>query len=214
MTSLSLEEAVTEFLGIIVNMDSYDEDEVRGKFETLMESVLNKIRDKNNLSSRVMNLIESQIILNPEMNDQRRLFIMKCFSHYNDHMLEILKKRVNFARKHDLSVPIDDMNQQLLYNRAYQDSIQQEKLTHDFLELLETYKKHDSKLVEESKKRHIYIPMVKMWIEKDKDTPMNEVDGGRRKKSKKNIHYKKHKSKSKYKHRLNKKFRNKKSKKY
>jgi hypothetical protein len=99
------------------------------------------------------------------------------------------------------------MNQQLLYNEAYEDSIQQEKLTHEFLELLETYKKHDSKLVEEYKKRHIYIPMVKRWIEED--TPMNQVDGGRRKKSKKNRHYKKYKSKlkSNYKHRSTKKLR-------
>jgi hypothetical protein len=207
MTSLSLEEAVTEFLGIIVNMDSYNEDEVLGKFETLMDSVLEKISDKNNLSSRVMNLIESQIILNPEINDQRRLFIMKCFTHFNDHMFEILKTKVKNARKYDLYPPINVMNQQLLYNTAYKDSIQQEKLTDDFLELLETYKKHDSKLIEEYKKRHIYQPMVKRWIEED--TQMNQVDGGRRKKSKKNIHYKKHKSKSKYKHRSTKKLRKK-----
>lgn len=214
------DEYITKCLHDIVNMDSYDEDIIFGEFENLVKPIqkeIREIRDKKvpySLPLRVMKLVESQVILNPDINEQRRIFIMSCFSHFNEHLLDTLKKKVEKASQNesfqDLIASLNsDIQLQTLYNRAYEDSIQQKKLTHEFLELLETYKKHDFELIEKYKQRHVYPTIVKKWLEED--TPMNQVDGGGRRKSKKNRHYKKHKSKYKYK--FTKKFRNKTSKK-
>ena len=200
------DEYIIKCLDAIVNMDSYDEDIIFGEFENLVKPIQKEIRDKKvpySLPLRVMKLVESQIILNPDISEQRRIFIMSCFSHFNEYLLDILKKKVEKASQNesfqDLLPSLNsDIQLQTLYNRAYEDSIQQEKLTREFLELLETYKKHDFELIEKYKQRHVYPTIVKKWIEED--TPMNQVDGGGRRKSKKNRHYKKYKSKSKYKH--------------
>ena len=209
------DEYLKKYLDVVVNMDSYDEDIIFSEFENLVKHIQKEIRDKKipySLPLRVMKLLESQVILNPDISEQRRIFIMSCFSHFNEYLLDTLKKKVKNASQnvlfHDLLPSLNsDIQLQTLYNRAYEDSIQQKKLTHEFLELLETYKKHDFELIEKYKQRHVYPTMVKNWIEAD--TPMNQVDGGGRKKSKKNIHYKKYKSKlkSNYKHRSTKKLR-------
>lgn len=214
------DEHITKCLDAIVNMESYDEDVILDQFEKLVKPVQKEIRDKKipyNLPLNIMKLVESQIILNPDISEQRRIFIMNCFSHYNEYLLDALKKKVENARQNehfqDLLASLNSNVQlQSLYNEAYEDSIQKNKLTHEFLELLETYKQYDFELIEKYKQRHVYPSIVKNWVEED--TPMNQVDGGGRGKSKKNLHYKKYKPKSNYKHRSTKKNRNKRSKKY
>jgi hypothetical protein len=171
------DEEITSYLRNAVESESKDPDIVIGEFQDSMVPIENQIRQAKsqgkqvyNLTSNVMRLLESTIILNPEINKERKYFIMECFKHFNDHQVKLLdgqisrEVKLDNARKSELAktgksdLPdlsdvitslLSKRDDQKLFNHEYELSIQEQSLTQGLLDLLIRYKKHNPELVEQ-----------------------------------------------------------------
>jgi hypothetical protein len=154
-------ELITRYLREAVESQSTDPDIVIGEFENSMAPIEKEIRQARkekrevyDLTSNTMRLLESTIILNPEINKERKYFIMQCFEHFNEHQLKLVETKLSNAKKNEMFsdfIPnlLEEYRNQELFNREYDQSIQEQNLTPGLLELLIKYKKHKPELVEQ-----------------------------------------------------------------
>jgi hypothetical protein len=154
-------ELITRYLREAVESQSTDPDIVIGEFENSMDPIEREIRQARkekrevyDLTSNTMRLLESTIILNPEINKERKYFIMQCFEHFNEHQLKLVETKLSNAKKNEMFsdfIPnlLEEYRNQELFNREYDQSIKEQNLTPGLLELLIKYKKHKPELVEQ-----------------------------------------------------------------
>jgi hypothetical protein len=214
---------LTGFLENAAINPSTDVDELLQAFNVTLQSVINKITEIKrqnpvdyDVVPNIMRLLESNVILNSQINEERKYLMMEYLESYNDSILDKMSKKLKRANSveifRDMVTSIEeDIKNQTLFNKEYETSIKERRLTPGLFELLKTYKRHNSELVDHMEDQ-ARKNMVQMWMNLDSrtfSTPverdmerislMNEVDGGRRK-SKTKRHHKKSKSKSKSKY--------------
>jgi hypothetical protein len=155
------DELITKYLREAVENQSTDPEIVIEEFQNSMAPIESEImqarkekREVYGLTSNTMRLLESTIILNPEINKERKYFIMDCFKHFNEHQLKLVKNKLSNAKKNpnfsDLLPSLsEEYENQKLFNDEYDKSIQEKNLTPGLLELLIKYKKHKPELVEQ-----------------------------------------------------------------
>ena len=142
---------LTGFLENAATNPSTDVDELLQAFDITLQSVISEITEIKKQKTvdydvfpNIMRLLESNVILNPKMNEERKYFMMGYFESYNDSILDKMRKKLKRAKSveifRDMVQSIEeDIKNQISFNKEYETSIKERRLTPDLLELLKTY---------------------------------------------------------------------------